>query len=142
MTDPAEDRRVDSNGWEPGDYLAFVYTMGFLAMVAGVMYFAIPKDNVQIVNTLVTIMSTIQIGIGKCYYDRAKADISMQKSAAVQQAKASSVLQAIAQAAPSVVTVPAATGTLPPAPGPIVADAVKIDAQNVTVDQPKGGSPQ
>jgi hypothetical protein len=132
MTDPiAGERRTDPTHddryWEAGDYLAFLYTLGFLFMVGGVMYFAIPEDNVQIVNTLVTIMSTIQIGIGKCYYDRSKADTAVQKSTAVQQAKASSTIQEIAKSAPAstaAAAVAAATGApIPPAPAePIQAD--------------------
>ncbi len=94
-----DQRAPDPYRWEPGDYLAFLYTLGFLAMVAGVMYITIPDENSQIANTLVTIMSTIQIGIGKCYYDRAKADIAIQKSSAAQQAKSADTIQEIAKKA-------------------------------------------
>jgi hypothetical protein len=127
----------DDYRWEPGDYLAFLYTVGFLLMVAAIIYYPVPKDNAQLVNTLITIMSTIQIGIGKCYYDRSKADTAVQKSTAVQQAKASSALQEIAIAAPAAAAVAAATvAPTPPAPTePIVADQVNVETQSTVVTE-------
>jgi hypothetical protein len=132
----------DDYRWEPGDYLAFLYTVGFLLMVAAIIYYPVPKDNAQLVNTLITIMSTIQIGIGKCYYDRSKADTAVQKSTAVQQAKASSALQEIAIAAPTAtaaavaanVAAAAATTTPPPA-----IPLIPVDSPAVPEVQPQKG---
>jgi hypothetical protein len=144
MTDLIAGERRNDNGhddyrWEPGDYLAFLYTVGFLFMVAGVMYLPVPKDNVQIVNTLITIMSTIQIGIGKCYYDRSKADSAVQRSAAVQQAKASFALQEIARSAPAstaaAVAATVAASTAAATPGTVIP---LVPVEPPAAEPPKG----
>lgn len=112
----SEQRRADLICWEPGDVLAFIYTLCYMVMVGAVMYFKIPTENVQIVNTLVTIMSTIQIGIGKYYYDRTRADSIAQRATAVRQSTADTAIQEIAKAAAPVAAaaVAAATGAIAP----------------------------
>lgn len=114
----------DVQRWGPGDHLAIIYTFGYLAMVGAVIWFPIPDANSQMLNTLVTIMSTIQIGIGKCYYDRNRADIAAQKVAAVEQAKSSAVVQEIAKtAAPTAALAVAALRAEPAPPAPVTPPA-------------------
>jgi hypothetical protein len=126
---------MDDNEWGAGDYLAFVYTIGFLFMVGGVMWLAIPKDNVQIVNTLVTIMSTIQIGIGKCYYDRSKADSAAQKKVAESKVITDAAIIEIAKAAPMPAAPP--TPAVTPAPAdPITGVVPAAEALKSSGDKP------
>lgn len=128
-----EERRIggvdETLRWSPGDMLAVLYTFGYLAMVGAVIYFPIPEDNSQMLNTLVTIMSTIQIGIGKCYYDRNKADIAAQKVAAVELAKSSTTMREIASTAAPVQAAAVAAARAPAPADPIIPKAAP-PAQN------------
>jgi len=110
--------------WEAADVLATIYTLGYLSMVGATMCLSIPEPNQQIVNTLVSLMSAIQLGIGKFYYDGSKADKQAQKAAVVQQARTSSAIQEIAKGA--------AVAPLPPAPAaPISADNTETPTKEI-----------
>ena len=132
MTDPA-DRRVPPQ--ISGAYvLAILYTAGFLCMIGLLMFREIPTANRELLLTLAGIMSAAQLGIIKYFYDGSQGADTVQAANIARSVKSEAVVQEIARAAPSVVTVPAVAPS-PPAAS-IVTESMQVDAKDVTVNQP------
>jgi len=67
-----DERRSDSQPPDGAYFLAVLYTLGYLGMMAALMFFNIPENNRELMLTLVGIMSAAQLGIIKYYYDGSK----------------------------------------------------------------------
>jgi hypothetical protein len=144
MSDPIIDRREPHT--EDGAYvLAILFTIGYFAFLGVLMFYAIPDQNKELMLTLAGILSAAMLGIVKYFYDGSKSADKVQSANIARSVKSEAVVQDIAKAAAPVAAaaVAAATGAAPPSPptGSIQTDAVKIDATNVTVDQPSKGTP-
>lgn len=67
------DSRTRDFDLDAGRYaLAIVYTLGYLAMVGVLMFFDIPTANREPLLVLIGLMSSIQLGIVKYFYDGTK----------------------------------------------------------------------
>ena len=131
MTDPA-DRRVPPQ--ISGAYvLAILYTAGFLCMIGLLMFREIPTANRELLLTLAGIMSAAQLGIIKYFYDGSQGADTVQAANIARSVKSEAVVQEIARAAPSVVTVPAVAPS-PPAQ-PIQAENVSVEANTATLTE-------
>lgn len=141
MSEPMLRRSTDQV--EGAYFLAILYTVGYLAMMAALMTIEIPTANREILLTLVGIMSAAQLGIIKYYYDGSKGAERAQVANIQRATRSEGVLQEIAKSVPVAAAVAAATVT--PAANltePIKADSVIVDTTNTTVNNqpPKGTS--
>jgi hypothetical protein len=125
--------------WGITAWLAVLYTVGFLGMVAGLFFVPVPKDNQQLLNTVVGIMGTIQVALMSYFYGFTKGAATAQAASDARKQSTDLVLQDIAkQSAPVAAAAVAAatTGvpvTLPVAPAP--AGDMTVTADNVVVTE-------
>lgn len=113
--------------------LAIIYTLGFLCMIASLMFFEIPASNREVLLTLVGIMSSAQLGIIKHYYDGSKAAETAQVANIARAAKSEAVIQDIAKSVPAAAAVAASAE-------PVKTDNMQVAADRVEVNQTKGTS--
>lgn len=96
-----EERRQAEMRIEGAYGLAILYTLGFLMMVGMLMFFEIPKDNRELLISLIGIMSAAQLGIIKFYFDGSKAAQQVQQAAIIRNARNDAVIQDLAKSAPT-----------------------------------------
>ncbi len=130
----AEDRRAAIESPQSyRDALAIFYTLGYLCMMAMLMFFSLPDANKEVFLTLVGIMSGAQLSIIKFYFDGSKGTEAATSANIARSARTEGALQEIAKTVPvaaavaaaaapaaTAATVAAATGNpIPPAPAPV-----------------------
>src|SRR6266850_479526 len=76
--------------------LAIMYTIGFMGMAAALLLIDVPKDNQQIITSLVSIMATVQVGIVGYYFGSSKNAEVSQKAGIVARDRAEGSLHEIA----------------------------------------------
>jgi len=116
-----EDRRAVEVGI-PGaglrDGLAMMYTLGYLAMMAALMFFTVPEANEKLLYTLAGIMSGAQLAIIKFYFDGSKGSETATTANIARAARTDGALQEIAKTVPAAAALAAAGATTAPAVDP------------------------
>jgi len=116
--------------------LAVMFTVGYLALMGGLMFFEIPASNRELLISLVGIMSAAELGIIKYYYDGSKGAQQVQQANIARSMKNDAVVQDLAKTAPATAAaaVAAATGAAP-AKSVLDTAGVKTDTMNVTAEE-------
>src|ERR1035437_10078597 len=134
-----DDRRTDDHKIDSAYALAILFTLGYFALLAALMFTPIPGQNKELMLTLAGILSGAMLGIIKHYYDGSKAAEQVQAANIARSVKSEAVIQDIATAAAPVAAaaVAAATGAPPPpAPaGSIKAENVNVETQSTVVTE-------
>ena len=109
------DRRVEDSKIEGAYGLAILYTIGYLGVVATLMFFEIPAGNKDILLSLFGIMSAAQLGIIKFFFDGSKVAQQAQQANIARSIRNDTVVQDLAKTAPATAAaaVAAATGNAP-----------------------------
>lgn len=96
------ERRANANPLDIAGALAGLYTLSYMVMVGLLFFISIPPDNKDLVNTLVGIMSAVQMAIIQFYFGSSKNAEATQRAVAQRQERTETALvQTIAQGAPS-----------------------------------------
>lgn len=137
MIEQREERLRTPDQSEGAYILAILYTLGYLGMMAALMFVEIPTNNRELLLTLVGIMSAAQLGIIKFYYDGSQAAVKAQSANIVRAARNEGALQEIAKSVPSVAAV-AATAVPAVTPAPPNPETGNVPAAEVAAQPPKG----
>lgn len=120
--------------------LAILYTLGYLGMVGALMFVPVPEDNRDILLPLIGIMSAVQLGIIKYYYDGSKGAEKAQTANIVRASRTDAVVQELAKTAPltaaAAVAAASSSGvTNSTAPQTITTDNINVEADTATITQ-------
>lgn len=131
----SEERRANPNPLDIGGVLAILYTIVYFAMVGLLFFKSIPPENKDLINTLVGIMSAVQMAIIQWVFGSSKNAEAQQRSSEQRQGRAESVVQKIAETVP--VAALAAVGGPAVTPAPRNPETGNVPAAEV---QPEGDS--
>ncbi len=97
-----ENRVTDEITCTARDGLAIIYTLGYLAMMYVLTQWAVPAANEKLLYTLAGIMSSIQLGVIKYYFDGTRGAEAAQQANIARAARTDGVVAGIASSAPAV----------------------------------------
>lgn len=80
--------------------LAILYTLGYIGMVGSLMFFEIPEGNRELLISLGSIMSAVQLGIIKHYYDSTKGAEQAQVASIARSSRNEGTLNELAKVTP------------------------------------------
>jgi len=123
------------------DGLAIIYTMGYLAMMYILTQAPVPEANEKLLYTLAGIMSSIQLGVIKYYFDGSKGAEAAQQANIARSARTDSVVAGIASQAPAVaaaVVANAVPNATPVTPAPPLPDGTVPAAKADGLSESKG----
>lgn len=127
-----EERRAYQSPFDVTALVAILYTLGFLYLAGLLYYTPIPAANKDALLYLFGVLSGIELSIINFYFGGSKAVETTQRATEQRSAKAESVLQDIAKAAP----LPATAVTPAPAqPDGTVPAAVANEVQPANGDK-------
>lgn len=105
------ERRKAKIEWDVPAVLALIFIMGFFANLMAMQLWAIPEDNVNIITTMMTNVTTIMTVIASFYYGYSKGAQTAQQASDVRKANTDVVLQDIAKNSAPVAAAAAAAAT-------------------------------
>ena len=127
MSEPIPIFRRQTDRVEGAYFLAMLYTLGYLLIMAMLMFVEIPTSNREILLTLIGIMSAAQLGIIKYYFDGSKGAERAQVANIERATRSEGVIQEIAKSVPVAAAVAANA--------PIRTENVNVDANNATITE-------
>lgn len=119
----SEERRANPNPMDISGALAALYTIAYMVMVGLLFFVSIPAENKDLINTLVGIMSAVQMAIIGFFFGSSKNAEATQRATEQRSARTESVLQETIRAVPKVA---AAVAGAPLPDMQVTADTVNV----------------